>query len=551
MSDLHDYFLPLDDKLKEKQLLEQLLGICLDFSSGKVREGAFLKYASSQDLKDMIAEELPQKGSGMEKMIETLNDPIGKFSISQSDMDFFAFPDSGNAIPAIFADIYSKFLNQNLIAVSRSAPIATFVEIQLIEWLRQLIGYEYKSLNDITSLAEVSGMVTSGGHMSNHVAMLTALNTAFPQIKDNGLCSLDFQPAIIMAGDISHYSHSSAAHHLGIGMEGILMTGSTSDCKTSIKDVEDKLKNPPEGKKVFMVVGVAGNSRTTGIDDLEKLAELCERYGVWFHVDACHGGNLLFSKKHKILLKGISRADSVSLDPHKGLFSPYPLSFVMFKKRDALVHFTRYEEKVRKGLSWDLGYINPFYGSRGFESLKLWILIKTLGMEKLEDIINERQVLARYCEDLIEKSGHFCILNDMEFYRMTFVYYPKSVWKKIGTQVLTGEQKENIKNIIDEYTHNINEDLYRTGRICLDEFQFHDHANLTRLGSREKFVVMSITLGNPKQTKQNIRRSLEKLFVRAEQEEKSFSEKVDSVIKSNVSHSNKIKREMFGPAGWS
>lgn len=109
MSDLHDYFLPLDDKLKEKQLLEQLLGICLDFSSGKVREGAFLKYASSQDLKDMIAEELPQKGSGMEKMIETLNDPIGKFSISQSDMDFFAFPDSGNAIPAIFADIYSKF----------------------------------------------------------------------------------------------------------------------------------------------------------------------------------------------------------------------------------------------------------------------------------------------------------------------------------------------------------------------------------------------------------------------------------------------------------
>jgi hypothetical protein len=73
MSDLHDYFLPLDDKLKEKQLLEQLLGICLDFSSGKVREGAFLKYASSQDLKDMIAEELPQKGDGIEKMIETLN----------------------------------------------------------------------------------------------------------------------------------------------------------------------------------------------------------------------------------------------------------------------------------------------------------------------------------------------------------------------------------------------------------------------------------------------------------------------------------------------
>src|SRR5258708_19508324 len=104
-----------------------------------------------------------------------------------------------------------------MISVSRSDASARFGEIQLIEWIRQLIGFEYKSLDKVNALSEVSGMVTSGGHMSNHVAMLAALNSNFPQIKKEGLSSLDFQPAVIMAGDISHYSHTSAAHHFGIG----------------------------------------------------------------------------------------------------------------------------------------------------------------------------------------------------------------------------------------------------------------------------------------------------------------------------------------------
>src|SRR5258708_34043965 len=254
-----------------------------------------------------------------------------------------------------------------MIAVSRSAPIATFVEIQLIEWLRQLIGLEYKVLDKVNALSEVSGMVTSGGHMSNHVAMLAALNSNFPQIKKEGLSSLDFQPAVIMAGDISHYSHTSAAHHLGIGQDAVLLTKSTSEYKTSIKRVEELLKNPPKIKKPFMVIGVAGNSRTTSIDDLEELAKVCKKYSVWFHVDACHGGNFFFSKKKSKLLKGIEIAYSVFIDPHKRPFLPLPISFTIFKKRDTLVQFNRYEDKVREGLSWDLSNINTLYGSIYFE----------------------------------------------------------------------------------------------------------------------------------------------------------------------------------------
>lgn len=550
MAKYKDYFLPLKNKVQEKKLFDKLIKLSLDFYSGKTRNEKFLIYKSSEELKNIASEKLPQHGIGLEGMMEVLENPIGKYSIAQFDKDYFAFPDSGNAIPTIFADIYSKFLNQNMIAVSRSAPIATFIEIQLIEWLRQLIGYNYKPLKEINALSEVSGMATSGGHMSNHVAMLAALNSAFPQIKKDGLSSLDFQPAVIMAGDISHYSYTSAAHHLGIGQDGVLLTKSTSEYKSNIESIEELLKNPPKGKKPFMVIGVAGNSRTTSIDDLEALARLCEKYKVWLHVDACHGGNLLFSKEYRKLLKGIEKADSVSLDPHKGLFAPYPISFTIFKKRDTLVQFTRYEDKVRQGLSWDLGYINPFYGSRGFESLKVWLLIKTLGMKTLEKIIDDRQVLARYCHQLIKESNYFCILNDMDFYRMTFVYYPNEIKKLVESQKLTQEQKINIKKVIDEFTHKINEELYVSGEICLDEFQLYDLGDFTGLNNSEKFVIMSVTLGNPTQTRANIKKSFSKLFHNAEKEKAAFSRKVQDAINLNIAKTTNTLDGLHGPAGW-
>ena len=115
MAKYKDYFLPLENKVLEKKLFEKLIKLSLDFYSGKTRNGKFLEYKSSEELKKIASEELPQKGIGLEGMMKVLENPVGKYSIAQFDKDYFAFPDSGNAIPTIFADIYSKFLNQNMI----------------------------------------------------------------------------------------------------------------------------------------------------------------------------------------------------------------------------------------------------------------------------------------------------------------------------------------------------------------------------------------------------------------------------------------------------
>lgn len=279
----------------QKKLLNQTIDLGLDFINGKTRNHKVLNYKEPEFFKKILDQPLPQKSKSYKKCLDLL-EKIGKYSISQSDLNYLAFPDSGNSLGGMMGEIYSKFLNQNLIAVDRSAPISTFIEIQLIEWFRQLIGYDYKSLSQINSLSEVSGMWTSGGHMSNHIAILTALNNKYDLVKSKGLSGLDFSPKIIYTGNISHYSVPSAVHHLGIGTDNIINCLSNPDYTTNCQSLEEILKEHQKNNDVFMVVGVAGNTRTSSIDNLEEIAKICLKYNVWFHVDACHGGSLLFSQ---------------------------------------------------------------------------------------------------------------------------------------------------------------------------------------------------------------------------------------------------------------
>ncbi|MFA6250437.1 MAG: pyridoxal-dependent decarboxylase, partial [Candidatus Shapirobacteria bacterium] len=316
---MNQHFLNGVSKYQQK-ILKKTVDLGLDFINGKARNNKVINYKTPLEIKLLMDQPIPlssQKYSESIKILET----IGKYSISQSDLNYIAFPDSGNSLAGMMGEIYSKFLNQNLVAYDRSAPIATIIEIQLIEWLRQLIGYDYKKISEINNLSEVSGMWTTGGHMSNHIAILTALNHKYPTLKTSGLPSLSITPKIVVAGNISHYSIASAAHHLGLGNDCLINCLSNPDFTTNCDDLIQILESRQKQNDVFLVIGVAGNTRTSSIDNLKKIAQICSRFGVWFHVDACHGGSLLFSPKLKrLFLDGIELADSVSLDPHKGMF---------------------------------------------------------------------------------------------------------------------------------------------------------------------------------------------------------------------------------------
>ncbi len=547
--DYREYFIVPTNK--QKELLKKTVELAMKFYDGSLRDNKFLIYKPPKYFFKKLDRTIPKNPIDVGKSLKLLKE-IGKYSISQFDKTYLSFPDSGNSLPGMMGSIFAKFINQNLSAFDRSAPIATVIEIQLIEWLRELIGYTSKELKDIETLSEVGGMCVTGGHMANHIGMMAALNNKFPEIGEKGLSNLNFSPVILLSKKISHYSFYEAAHHLGIGKENVIDVPTTSHFTTDYIELKKILDSLPKNKVPFMIVGVAGNTKTSSLDDLNKLADLCKKYNLWFHVDACHGGSLLFSgQMKKKFLNGIERADSVSIDPHKGLFLPYPSSYILFKKRDTLTIFSKHPEETKDKNIWELCLITPFYGSRGFESLSLWMLISVMGTKGIGEVVEYRSIIARYAERLIDNSGLFVKLNDMDFYRMAFVFCPEKFHNyliKYGSK-LDQKQKESITDLINRYGCEVNQKLYRAGEVCLDKYSLYDVGNKLNLNIEEKFLVIAITAGNPLYTKASMKTSLNKLFKEAEKMIPKFEKEFILIVKEKHSIAEKLC-DIGGPAGW-
>ena len=539
---MNQFFLNDNISEEQKKLLHKVLDLGIDFLGGEIRQGKALKYLNMDTLKQKFSSEIPTNPSNYDSLYSILHE-ITEYSISQSTHTFLAFPDSAGSLATYCADIISSFLNQNLIAVDRSAPVATYVEAQLIAWLRYLVGYSDTSINVAQSLSEVGGMWTTGGNMSNHIAILTALLTKFPEVMNKGMCSLEKRPVIIVSKEIAHYSFLAAARILGIGSENIIWAETTRGFTSDVDSIKYCLDHLKDDCVPFMVVAVAGNCRTSAIDDLYSIAKICEEKNIWFHVDACHGGSLLFSNRLKSLLRGIEAADSVTIDPHKGLFTTYSSSYVLFKDTSVMNKYCRYPEKTMRTDIFDLGLITPFYGSRGFESLKLWLLIKHLGVDKIGEIVEQRNNKFSDLIAIIDRTGYFCLLSKSTFYRAVYVFYPGTVRNSVEKLNLSAH---DIKNFIDKYTVLFSDKLYTRGNVIFDLFSLMDVDNSVGLGRDITYKVIGVCCGHAEMSIEDFR------FI--EEEIRIVSDGLQVLMLNELndsdSYSVETKSLESGPASW-
>jgi glutamate/tyrosine decarboxylase-like PLP-dependent enzyme len=523
--------------------LTQAVEAGLGFVHGDERDGRFLDYADPESLRTLLSGPVPLAGADFDTVLADVQDTIVRYSIAQGHPGYLAFPDSGNSVAALAGAILAPLLNQNLIAVDRSAPAATFATVQVVEWLRGLLGFDASPVEALRGVRDVAGLWTTGGHLSNHVAMLAALGKMFPQVRQHGVRTLASQPVVVMAGAIAHYSHSDAAYHLGLGWDAIIPVQTRPDFTTDPNAVDAVLADPPAGTRPFMVIGVAGNCRTTGLDDLRALAEVCRRYGVWFHVDACHGGSLLFNDRLRTShLAGIEQADSVSLDPHKGLFTPYPSSYVLFRERAMLTQFSRHTDTVMQDGVWDLGLVTPFLGSCAFGALPTWMMLKHIGTTRLGELVDARHLLIQHLERRIDDAGLFVRLNDVDFYRLTFVLCPPSVRETIIR--LPDERRRTALSAVNHFTSQLNSALYEAGGVCFDEHTLVDLSDRVGLGTSSKFVVLAACPGNALTTLADLEHSLTLLSTAARPLAKALAEAIGTKLDLDTAP------RRTGPAGW-
>ena len=537
-------------------LLTKAIKLGLDFATGADRAGRFIKYRRPSDLANEYAYPVPVNGRSLDRLLdEDLPALIGA-SVSKGHPRYIAFPDSANSLATHVAEIVSSFLNQNMITFDRGGPAATYVERQLIRWYRELIGFSYAEDPAAESLVDIGGMVTSGGNASNIIAISAAIHRRYPSIRKHGMLNLPKRPLIFVPRDVEHFSYESAACLLGIGEDSIRYVQLRTDFTTDMDDLRKQIESVSDSEEPVAIVVYAGNTRTSSIDNIAAAKDIAEAYGLWLHVDACHGGSLLFSSLHKNLVHGLERADSVTIDPHKTLLCTYPLSLLVFQDGSDLARIGRTPAKSADPGNIDSGQMAPFYGSRAFEALKAWLIIRNIGTLALGELTDQRLALTLDWYDMLCQSKQFIPLHSPQMYKVAFVFCPPGLPDRIAAVCNTDDwdlKRRAIGVVLDRANMRLAQSLYEDGAVCIDTFRLRDLANVLRLG-REPRIALGSVVANPSLDKTMLTALMADMRAAAAVVVTEVEEEIDQIL-SEVSISEEGGGELrdgpsVGPASW-
>lgn len=283
-------------------------------------------------------------------------------------------------------------LNQSL-AVWEMSPIATAVDRDLMEKFKHLFGFPRGAL----------GSIVPGGGFANLTALLAARDALEPAAATTGRTRI-----AIIAGEQTHYSVNRAARMLGFGTRAVFRVPLDEKFRTDTGLVDKAFRAARKaGFRKFILVGSAGSTSTGSFDDLIALHRIAERENAWFHVDAAHGGGLIFSTRFRSRLRGISLADSIVFDPHKMMFMPLTAGGVLVRRGTHLKNSLQEQAPYLFGAkrTWpDLGQATIACSQR-FDALKVWLLWRVAGAEIWD-------VLTTHVCEVAEAAHRFCLQSD-------------------------------------------------------------------------------------------------------------------------------------------
>ena len=443
-----------------------------------------LNYQTPAELESHISKDIPLLGvESMDSLIGEMSDLVNDYSVHQSTVNFMAFPESGNSKGAVAASMLAPLWNQNLISVDKSAPIATFIEAQVIDWLRQLVGYDRVPM---VSALNIGGVATTGGVMSNTVGLLVARSLVYSKSRTEGLTGETRRPWLLIADKtLEHYSHKAAFWWLGLGEDNVVPVKSNG-YDFDIDDLEGKIAQYNAGNNaVIAVVAMAGDSRTLTIQHIREIHEITQKHNIWLHVDACQGGVALFSSHRDEICADYKLADSISIDPHKGLAVPYSSSFCLFKDQNALQVITKSTDiTIAKG-SFDIGQVTPFLGSRPFDTLKLWALLKYHGIVGLAKNVDYRIRLTKEWADYLNASKYFIALHEPKLTAVSFSVDHRKIGLKHADSKMLGT--------INQQLH---DRCYQSGWLVIHRFDLIDFENRLGLNELQPMKVLGTNFGN-------------------------------------------------------
>ena len=366
------------------------------------------------DLKAQLPFSPPAQGESMQAILADLDRLIVPALTHWSHPSFFAYFATSTSAPGIFGELLSAAFDVKSM-LWRTSPAATELEEVVLDWLRQMIGLD----------EGMSGIIYDTASVSSMHAIAAAREGVEMRIREEGMSGRKDLPLLrVYASEQAHSSIDKGIITLGLGQRALRKIPTDSEFRMDVKALAAAIEEDKRaGFLPFCIVATVGTTSTSSIDPVADIVPISEEHVMWLHVDAAYAGSAAIVPELRHVLDGCQRADSLVMNPHKWLFTPFDLSVLYCRHMDLLRRAfslvpeylrTPEQDKVRSGSDYGVQL------GRRFRALKLWMIIRYFGHEGLVARIREHVRLAKLFASWVETAPDWEVMAPVPFALVCF-----------------------------------------------------------------------------------------------------------------------------------
>lgn len=344
----------------------------------------------SGDGKKIYQYPFDEKAKDIKKILKIFKENVETPGLNSASGNYLAYIPGSSLYTAALGDFIADVINR-VTCFYALAPGAVCLENKIIRWLSNLFRFPKSS----------AGNLTSDGSMANLIAMIAARDAY-------DVLQYEAKKIVIYLSEQTHHCIEKALHIIGLQHVTRHYVPLDSNFRIEVDTLANLIEQDKKNGLIpWMIVATAGTTNTGAIDPLSQLGDIAKKYHLWFHVDAAYGGFFVLTRHGKTLLRGIEKADSIVVDPHKGLFLPYGLGIVIVKQYKNLLRSFMREASYIKDSRFKTDELSPAdlspELSRPFRGLRMWLPLQVHGIAPFRAALEEKLLLTKYFVQEIKK----------------------------------------------------------------------------------------------------------------------------------------------------
>ncbi len=369
-------------------------------------------FTEDQGKSDLLDGLIKETATPMEELLETLDVAVDQSNINPASGGHLGYIPGGGIFPAALGDFLADVTNRYS-GIHYASPGAAKMEQQLVSWMTGLIGFP----------AAAGGDLTSGGSTANLAGIVTARDAS-------GLRARDYENSCIYMTRQVHHCVDKAIRVSGLEECNIRFVPMDERHRMDASVLNEMIaSDKSNGLKPWLVVASAGTTDSGAVDPFLRIGAIVKEHNLWLHVDAAYGGFFILCSEGAEALQGLNQADSIVIDPHKGLFLPYGTGAVLVKNVHLLAKAHRFSaDYLQDAKNSGFGYSPADLSvelSRPFRGLRLWLPLKLFGLSPFRAALEEKIWLARYFHERMSAIDGFETGPYPDLSVVTFRYVPR------------------------------------------------------------------------------------------------------------------------------